>query len=305
MFRTILLLIITLITLPVLAYYQDTAAPLTPEQWDGLWLVVKIMLTTAFTCFITSELSGNYSQVDKIWSLIPIVYVWTLAWQSGFDTRLILMAVLATIWGARLTYNFARRDAYQWPPWAGEEDYRWAILRQNPLLKGRLRWSMFNLFFISLYQNGLILLFCLPALVAWQGAGTPLNWLDYLAATLMLGAVVLEYVADQQQYDFQTEKYRRIREGLPLDGDYARGFRTTGLWRKMRHPNYTGEQLVWISFYLFSAAATGRWVNWSLTGAVLLVLLFFGSSDFSEKISAGKYAGYGEYQARVGRFLPW
>lgn len=305
MFRTILLLITTLITLPVLAYYQDTAAPLTPEQWDGLWLVVKIMLATAFTCFITSELSGNYSQVDKIWSLIPIVYAWTLAWQSGFDTRIVLMAVLVTIWGARLTYNFARRDAYQWPPWAGEEDYRWAILRQNPLLKGRLRWSMFNLFFISLYQNSLILLFTLPALVAWQGSGTPLNWLDYLAAALMFGAVVLEYVADQQQYDFQTEKHRRIREGLPLDGDYARGFRTTGLWAKMRHPNYTGEQLVWISFYLFSAAATGRWVNWSITGAVLLLLLFWGSSDFSEKISAGKYAEYKDYQRRVGRFLPW
>ena len=33
-------------------------------------------------------------------------------------------------------------------------------------------------------------------------------------------------------------------------------------------------------------------------------LLFLGSSDFSEKISAEKYTGYGDYQKRVGRFLP-
>ncbi len=305
MFRTILLLIITLIAVPLLAWNQDSAAALTPEQWDGLQRVVQIMVGVALTCFVASELSGNYSQVDKLWSLVPLVYVWVLTYKSGFDNRMTLMSVLVTIWGARLTYNFSRRDAYQWPPWKGEEDYRWAILRQNPLLKGRFRWGLFNLFFISLYQNALILLFTLPILVAWQGNGQPLGGLDFLAAAMMLGAVILEYIADQQQYDFQTEKYRRKNAGLPLDGDYARGFRTTGLWGKMRHPNYTGEQTVWLAYYLFSVAATGRWINWSLAGAVLLVLLFFGSSDFSEKISAEKYPEYKDYQKRVPRFLPW
>lgn len=37
---------------------------------------------------------------------------------------------------------------------------------------------------------------------------------------------------------------------------------------------------------------------------MLLCLLFVGSSDFSEKISAGKYPAYRDYQQRVGRFLP-
>lgn len=35
---------------------------------------------------------------------------------------------------------------------------------------------------------------------------------------------------------------------------------------------------------LFSVAATGRVLNWSLAGGILLLLLFLGSSDFSEKI---------------------
>ena len=47
-----------------------------------------------------------------------------------------------------------------------------------------------------------------------------------------------------------------------------------------------------------------RWVNWSLAGGLLLVLLFLGSSDFSEKISAGKYPDYEGYQKRVPRFIP-
>lgn len=95
----------------------------------------------------------------------------------------------------------------------------------------------------------------------------------------------MEYIADQQQYDFQTEKYRRINAGEPL-GEYADGFVQTGLWSKMRHPNYFAEQLIWVVFYLFSVVATGEWLNWTLAGSVLLIILFKGSSDFSEEISA-------------------
>jgi len=57
-------------------------------------------------------------------------------------------------------------------------------------------------------------------------------------------------------------------------------------------------------FYLFSVAATGEWLNWSVVGAVLLVVLFKGSSDFSEEISASKYTAYKNYQESVPRFLP-
>ncbi len=303
MLRTILFLVATLIALPVVAYYYDQ--PLSPEQWTVVHHLFRAMLLIALLCFAVSEITRNYSQVDKLWSLLPIGYAWYVAAQAGFDARTALMAGLVTAWGLRLTFNFGRRGGYQWPPWRGEEDYRWAVLRQNPLLARRLPWMAFNLFFISLYQNTLILLFTLPVVVAWQGQGTPLNWLDGLAAVLMAAFIVLETVADQQQWNFQTEKYRRRRAGEPLDGDYARGFCATGLWGRVRHPNYAAEQAIWLSFYLFSVAATGRWLNWSLTGGVLLLLLFLGSSDFSEKISAGKYPEYGDYQRRVSRFVPW
>lgn len=302
MLRTILLLIATLLILPVVAFYYDT--PLSGEQWDALQDIILAMLGIAGLCFVASELTGNYSQVDKLWSIVPVGYTWFFAIRSGLDERLVLMAVLVTIWGARLTYNFARRGGYQWPPWSGEEDYRWSVLREMPLLQGRWRFTLFNLFFISLYQHSLILLFCLPIVVAWQGVGTPLNALDYLAAFLGVGFVILETIADQQQYDFQTEKYRRKEAGEKLTGDYERGFLSSGLWGWVRHPNYAGEQAFWLTFYLFSVAATGRWVNWSLTGGILLVLLFLGSSDFSEKISAGKYSAYRIYQERVPRFIP-
>lgn len=302
MLRTILILVCTLLLIPISAVYFDV--PLSEGQSAVLKTLIFIYITIALLCFVVSEISQNYSQVDKLWSIMPIVYTWFVAYSYHFDARLTLMAAVVTIWGIRLSFNFARKGGYSWIPWKGEEDYRWAILRKQPLLSSRWVWAAFNLLFISFYQQGLILLFTLPALIATEGVGNPLSWLDYLAAFLIIGLVLIETIADQQQYNFQTEKYRRIAKGEPL-GEYSHGFVRTGLWKLSRHPNYTAEQSIWFVFYFFSVAATGRILNWTLAGSILLMLLFLGSSDFSEKISFEKYKDYSEYQKRVKRFLPF
>jgi steroid 5-alpha reductase family enzyme len=45
-------------------------------------------------------------------------------------------------------------------------------------------------------------------------------------------------------------------------------------------------------------------VNWTFIGAFSYLMLFQGSTWFSEKISAGKYPEYKDYQKLVGKFLP-
>jgi steroid 5-alpha reductase family enzyme len=273
------------------------------HQQDVFRLLLTIYGATALSVFVIGEITGNVSQVDKLWSTIPIVYVWVMAFYGGWDPRLLMMAILVTIWGLRLTYNFSRRGGYHWIPWKGEEDYRWSVLRQQPFLTKRWAWSLFHLLFICGYQMGLILLFCLPMLMCYEGIGQPLTWIDYGLGTAFVSLVVIETIADQQQYDFQTEKYRRKNSGEPL-GEYAHGFVNTGLWAKVRHPNYAAEQSIWIVFYLFSIVATGRWVNWTVAGCILLMLLFLGSSDFSEKISSEKYPEYKKYMDKTPRFWP-
>ncbi|MEA3461690.1 MAG: hypothetical protein U9R49_07415 [Bacteroidota bacterium] len=44
------------------------------------------------------------------------------------------------------------------------------------------------------------------------------------------------------------------------------------------------------------------WADYLLAG---LVLLFWGSSSFSESISAGKYPDYVAYKKHVPRFIPF
>ena len=59
----------------------------------------------ALATFIISSASGNLSQVDKLWSILPTIY----AWMCVVDSRTTLMACLSTLWSLRLTYNFYRR----------------------------------------------------------------------------------------------------------------------------------------------------------------------------------------------------
>ena len=117
-----------------------------------------------------------------------------------------------------------------------------------------------------------------------------------------LACIVIEGIADNQQYAFQTEKYRQRNAGEPLTGDYADGFNQSGLFAIVRKPNYAAEQGIWISFYVFSVSAIG--VNWSGIGWILLVLLFQGSGWFTESLTIPKYPKYTEYQQRVPLYLP-
>jgi len=290
MWKTALALLVTIIVIPVIAFRIDE--PLTTLQHGVLMKLLIVYVAAALLCFLVSSISRNYSQVDKLWSLMPIPYTWIVAFESGFEPRIVLMAILVTAWGLRLSYNFSRRGGYSIRFWTGREDYRWAVLRSKPELSAGWKWMLFNLFFISLYQMGLILLITLPSLRSMGGA--ELSWSDGLIAVLVIGFIVIETIADQQQWNYHKKK-------TPAE----KGFVDTGLWGIVRHPNYSSELAIWIVFFFFSVSATGAWLNWSVIGSILLVLLFWGSSNFSESISSGKYPEYADYKKRIPRFIPF
>lgn len=298
------LLVLSIVVCPIL--YFTLGPKLDEVQLDTLKILGIIVGCSAAYCFVVGELTGNNSQMDKLWSLLPIAYTWVIAAKGGMNTRMVVMAVLVTLWGIRLTMNFARKGAYKLKFWEGEEDYRWAVVRSSPAFKNRWAWAAFNLGFISIYQNALVLMTTFPVLVAMK-SDKPFGCMDIVVAVLMLGFIIWETVADEQQWAFQTRKWALIGEGKKLEelpAPYNKGFNTTGLWGRSRHPNYFAEQSIWASFYLFSIAAGMGILNWSIIGALLLIVLFQGSSSLAEEISSGKYPGYADYCRSVPRFFP-
>ncbi|KAL5113268.1 hypothetical protein ACEQ8H_008860 [Pleosporales sp. CAS-2024a] len=320
-------------TLPECADFSKTVAPFLPQLYDlpsrvaahitdvqGLKeiylatnpLITSVAIALFLSClvFVLSELNRNYSQVDRLWSILPGFYnvhyaLW--AHYNGLPTaRLNHVMAVSVLWSARLTFNYWRKGGYS----VGSEDYRWAIIKDYV---GPVGMFLMNLTFISLGQNILLWLISTPAyvlLLSSRIAGNEVSSWDTFLGRTMVFLVVVEYVADQQQWNYHQAKeaysktakvpsvYKYTREQL------ERGFNTSGLWAWSRHPNFVAEQSFWVCVYLWCCVDSGSYVNWTGAGALSYLSLFQSSTWLTELLSAGKYPEYKVYQSRVGRFFP-
>lgn len=254
------------------------------------WIAVGVC---AFV-WVASLITADTSWVDRLWSIVPVVYVWVFAASAGLtDVRLDVMAAIVTIWGARLTFNFARKGGY-----TGVEDYRWAVLRSQ---MRPWQFQLFNFFFIVLYQNLILVLIALPAETAYEHRGAPFGIVDGVLTVLFLLCTTGETVADQQQWTFQAAKHAEIDAGRTPEAD----FRESGLFRFSRHPAFFFEQAQWWLLFFLGASAAGSVLQWTVAGAVLLTTLFIGSTVFTENISKSRYPEYLDYQRRTSAIIPW
>jgi steroid 5-alpha reductase family enzyme len=132
--------------------------------------------------------------------------------------------------------------------------------------------------------------------------------IDAVFARSLLILVVIEWFADQQQWNYHAAKnaYRDTAKVPPgwTRAQMDRGFNTTGLWKYSRHPNFAAEQAIWVTLYAWGAWRTGVPLNWTLGGVVAYLGVFAGSTPITEAISKGKYPEYERYQQEVGKFLP-
>jgi steroid 5-alpha reductase family enzyme len=81
-----------------------------------------------------------------------------------------------------------------------------------------------------------------------------LTFEDGILAALLVGNLILQFFADQQQWEYQNFKRGKDASEKPLtidsprpytESDAARGFVTRGLWAYSRHPNFACEQTTW------------------------------------------------------------
>jgi len=259
-----------------------------------LLLVALTASAAGAFAWIASLVSGDTSWVDRSWSILPVIYVWEFAVRAGLsNVRLNVMAIVVTAWGVRLTFNFARKGGY-----SGVEDYRWAALRAR---MSRWQFQLFNVFFIVLYQNALLVLISLPALTAFDHRSTPFAARDAVLAAVFLGCTVGETIADQQQWDFQQWKRREADAGRDPHPRFAQ----FGLFHYSRHPHYFFEQAQWWTLFFMGAVAARSVLQWTVFGPLLLSVLFIGSTRFTEQITLSRYPEYADYQRRTSCAVPW
>ncbi|KAH9930135.1 DUF1295-domain-containing protein [Fomitopsis serialis] len=281
---------------------------------------LKFCTGTTLVAWVLSVITGNVSQVDRVWTFLPTIYtayfallpLWPqepplLFWPytpetvhplvgQRYSPRALLMLGLTFLWTCRLSYNTWRRGLFN----LHDEDYRWQIVR------GKIpNWlfHIFNFVFIAVIQNIILLLLGIPAHIAAFQQPAHLSTSDYVLGALAVADLVMEFVADNQQYSFQTYKH-------------TGGFVTRGLWAWSRHPNFFCEQTFWVIITLFpllapetpnlSLTPTSMTPLWPLMPALVLCSLFVSSTRFTESISLSKYPeAYTAYQSRVSMFVPF
>jgi steroid 5-alpha reductase family enzyme len=252
-------------------------------------MVVVALADVAATVavFIFSRAFNNTSVYDPYWSLAPIPIAAYLALGpgagNGFPLRAVVVLTIVTLYGVRLTWNWARG-------WAGlsHEDWRYAGFREQ---LPRTYWLM-SFFGLHFFPTVMVLLGCLPLFGALVEPQHPFGPLDVIAALVTLGAITIEGVADNQ--------LRAFRQHKRAEGDIC----DVGLWRYSRHPNYFGEASFWVGLYLFGLAAGAP--AWTGVGALAMLVLFVGASiPMAEKRSLKRRPHYAEHQRKVSMLVPW
>ncbi|MEZ4292595.1 MAG: DUF1295 domain-containing protein [Myxococcota bacterium] len=223
---------------------------------DPLWRTFAADAVATIVIFGFSFAYDNSSFYDAYWSVVPIAIVlyWaTLADASVPALRLAAVGLVVGVWGARLTWNWARG-------WTGldHEDWRYVGFRElAPGFYWPISFLGIHFFPTVIVFAGLAALY--PAVV---DGSRPLGAIDLAALVVGLAGIAFEWIADDQLRAFTT--------GPRRPGETLR----TGLWRYSRHPNYLGEILVWWSFFLFGLAADPDWARLSILAPLAMTGMF-------------------------------
>lgn len=190
--------------------------------------ILGLITGVAFFVVIGYGLSRIFRRndiADPLWGLGFVVISLTLYLIEGqFNFRAYLMAGLVTLWGARLSIYLLRR-------WAGykSEDQRY--------LNWRKQWGKSEpvkaFYKVFLLQGGFMMIIALPIVLVSIAPSSEIGLWDFLGVVVFLLGLILEATADAQLAEFKS---RAENKGALL---------SFGTWAICRHPNYSGEILIW------------------------------------------------------------
>ena len=250
----------------------------------GLWLVSLVV--------------RDASIVDPFWGMAFMAITWAQYAQTWLmqgpaclpdqcaepypPATALMVPVLVTIWGLRLSVHLARRNIGK------GEDFRYVRMRE----RYGSRFPLISLFVVFLLQAGLAWVVALPAQVATQTPDLD-PWSPFVVAGITIWAVGLafETIGDQQLATFRRDPANR---GLVMD---------RGLWQYTRHPNYFGDFCVWWGIFLI-AASIGAW--WTVIGPIVMSILLIRVSGVAllERTIGERRPGYVDYARRTSGFFP-
>jgi steroid 5-alpha reductase family enzyme len=235
--------------------------------------------------WLWSVVIKNVSIVDIFWGMGFVIVNAFYVFASGeLNPRKILILVLVSLWGVRLSVYLALRNIGK------GEDFRYQEFRRK---YGPERYWWVSFFQTFLLQGALIMIVSLPLLgVSASPSDGALGVFDYIGIAVWIIGFSFEAGGDYQLARF---KKNPSNKGKVLD---------SGFWKYTRHPNYFGDSAVWWAYALFSIAAGGYW---QIIGSIIMTLLIVKVSGVAllEKSLNQAKPQYRDYILKTNSFFPW
>ena len=261
------------LTVAVLIAWAGSSYSAVTAGWPVFVLCGVFAYLVQWLMFVHAWVKRTEHFYDLTGSITYIVMVVSGALLAGAsDPRSLLLVALIVVWALRLgPFLFLRVRK------AGE-DRRFRSIKQSfPVFL--MTWTL---------QGTWVFITACCALAAITSAqSVPIGTPFWIGLALWVSGFVIEVTADQQKTAFRANP------------DNANRFITTGLWAWSRHPNYCGENLLWIGIALIALPALSGWALVTLISPVFVYVLLTRISGIPllESRSDAKWGDDPEYQA--------
>ncbi len=243
--------------------------------------VLMVLLINILFWYILALIKKRNDIADIAWGFTFILLSWSSFYFSNFNLYSLLVNLLITIWGARLSFHIYLRNKNK------DEDFRYK--------KWREEWKYFYLrtfLQVFLLQGLLAFLIVSPAIfVNINNQDLSLNYL-ILGIIIWITGFIFESVSDLQLKKFISKEENKGK------------IMQTGLWKYSRHPNYFGEVLMWWGIFSITLYDIS---NIYLIFSPLLItylIVYVSGIPMLEK----KYENnveYENYKKITSKFIPW
>jgi steroid 5-alpha reductase family enzyme len=234
--------------------------------------------------FLISLIKRRNDVADVAWGVGFVLLAWTSFFLSGGSgARGILVGILVSIWGLRLSWHIHARHRGK------PEDFRYTTWRRE-----WGKWFYARSYAqVYLLQGALLFLVALPMLMINRRPRGTVGFLGGVGVCVWLFGFLFESIGDAELARFARDPHNR------------RKILQTGLWQYTRHPNYFGEVVQWWGIWLLAVGVPGG--GWfGIIGPLTITFLILKVSGIPmlEKKMA-ENPDFTDYKRRTSVFLPW
>lgn len=231
--------------------------------------------------FILSVVKKRNDIADIAWGLGFILVSWLGIYLASTSVRGLLVNLLVTIWGVRLTWHIYKRNLSK------HEDYRYAKWRDE-----WGKWFFLRSYFqVYLLQGLFLFLIIQPVIFIHHRISSSLGIFDFIGLLVWVIGFYFESTGDSQLKQFISNPANKGK------------LMQTGLWKYSRHPNYFGEVTQWWGIFFFALSIPGSLFTIIGPLTITTLILFVSGIPLLEK----KYEGRPDfeiYKQRTSIFFP-